>query len=118
MKKYDDIEIELLSIQVGCVLRYERLKRKLSQETLGQSIGSNSTMIGRIERAENICSWQRLLLLCQILEIEVSDLLEIKSKEYILNLIENSLRLEDKLTQDKKDYYKFLKKRVSKFFKL
>lgn len=115
MKKYDELDIELLSIQVGCILRYERLRRKLSQESLGQIIGSNSMMIGRIERAENACSWKILLLLAQHLNIEFSDLLNLQNKDYILDIIEKSIELEEKLTQDKKDFYKFLKKRVKNY---
>lgn len=114
MEKYTNKQIELLSIQVGCMLRYARLKRGISQEQLGQSIGSNSVRIGRIERSENICSWSTLMLLSQELELNISDLLNLKNKSYILSLIHDIIQLERKLTQDKKDYYRFLQKKINR----
>lgn len=72
MQKYSDRELVLLSLQVGCTIRLERLRRSLSQEDLGLLLGSNSTMIGRIERAETGTAWQNLMKVSQELNMNLS----------------------------------------------
>lgn len=113
MKKYSDKEINLLSLQVGCTIRLERLRKGLSQEELGLAIGSNSTMIGRIERAENVTAWQNLLKVSQELNINYDSLFVFKSNENILEMIKECLSLENKLTTEKANYYKKLQKSFS-----
>lgn len=108
MKKYSNKEINLLSLQVGCNIRLERLRKGLSQEELGLAIGSNSTMIGRIERAENVTAWQNLLKVSQELNINYESLFVLKSKEDIILMIKECFALENKLTTEKTNYYKKL----------
>lgn len=110
MQKYSDKEIILLSLQVGCTIRLERLRKGLSQEELGLSIGSNSTMIGRIERAETGTAWQNLLKISQELNIDYSSLFVLKSMENTILMIKECLSLEDKLTTEKVNYYRKLEK--------
>lgn len=116
MQKYNDNEIELLSIQIGCTIKFERLKKGISQEELGLVIGSNSTMIGRIERYENSTNWQNLLKISQILEIDYDSLFKLKPIEEILLIIEGCIQLEKKLTVEKENYYSFLKKMIKEKF--
>lgn len=114
MKKYSNKEINLLSLQVGCNIRLERLRKGLSQEELALAIGSNSTMIGRIERAENVTAWQNLLKVSQELNINYESLFVLKSKEDIILMIKECFALENKLTTEKTNYYKKLENIFSK----
>ncbi|MFS4432341.1 helix-turn-helix domain-containing protein [Chryseobacterium sp. S90] len=117
MQKYSDIEIELLSLQIGCTIKLKRLKNGISQEDLGLIIGSNATMIGRIERYETSTSWQNLLKICQAIELDYVCLFKLKSLEEILFIIDECLQYEKKLTIEKENYYKILKKTVKEKFK-
>lgn len=112
MQKYSDRELVLLSLQVGCTIRLERLRRSLSQEDLGLLLGSNSTMIGRIERAETGTAWQNLMKVSQELNIKYESLFKLKSTEEIILMIRECLSLEKKLTAEKLNYYKILEKRI------
>jgi len=114
MKKYSDKEISLLSLQVGCTIRLERLRKGLSQEDLGLAIGSNSTMIGRIERAENVTAWQNLLKVSQELDINYNSLFLLKSIGDIILMVKECLSLETKLTTEKLNYYRKLEKSLLK----
>lgn len=116
MKKYNKNEIELINIQIGCVLRYSRLKKGLSQHELALQLDMNPTTIGRIERFENVSSWDKIFILSQKLNINFCNLFNLMDKVDLLTIIENSLRLEEKLTQDKKDYYSFLRKTIQNKF--
>ena len=60
MQEYSNEQLDALALQIGCIVRLERLKKKLSQEDLGLLIGSNKTTIGRLERYENSTSWKIL----------------------------------------------------------
>ncbi|TDN94959.1 helix-turn-helix protein [Salegentibacter sp. 24] len=117
MKVYSREELDLLAIQVGCILRLNRLRLNLSQEDLAQQLGINSTKIGRIERAEHICAWNQLLQLWQKLGIDNSKLFLLKEKSQLLSIISQSYKLEKRLNQDKKDYYSFLTKIVETKYK-
>ncbi|SFS83842.1 DNA-binding transcriptional regulator, XRE-family HTH domain [Zhouia amylolytica] len=117
MVKYSEEEIELLGIQIGCVIKLARLTKGLSQEELSLLVGSNSTNIGRIERAEHTSGWDKLLMICQQLNIDHSKLFLLKNEKSLLDIVDQSLSLEKKLNQDKKDYYTFLKKSISNKFK-
>ncbi len=117
MNVYSRKELDLLAIQVGCMLRLNRLKLNLSQEDLAQQLGINSTKIGRIERAEHICAWNQLLQLWQKLEIDHHKLFILKEKSQLLSVISQSYNLEKRLNQDKKDYYAFLTKIVESKYK-
>lgn len=118
MNVYSKNEIGLLAIQVGCILRLNRLKLNLSQEDLAQQLGINSTKIGRIERAEHLCAWSQLLQLWQELEVDHSKQFILKEKKELLSIICQSYNLEKKLNQDKKDYYTFLTKTVKNKYKM
>ena len=109
MKKYSEIELHLLNIQLGCVLRLARLKKGLSQHSLSLILGSNPTMVGRVERFENISSWDKIYSISQQLDVDFCDLFILKDKGDLLSIVEASLNLENKLTQDKRSYYTFLK---------
>lgn len=114
MRPYNEDEIKLLNIQIGCILRLARLKKGLSQHDLSLSLGSNPTLIGRIERAENISSWDKIYSISQLLDVNFSDLFTLKSKDELLSIVEESFKLEDKLTVEKKEYYSILKKTIIK----
>ncbi|PZR19100.1 MAG: DNA-binding protein, partial [Flavobacterium psychrophilum] len=48
MSKYGIKELQLLNIQIGCILKLARLKKKISQEDLGLAIDADKTKIARI----------------------------------------------------------------------
>lgn len=116
MKKYSDIELHLLNMQIGCILRLARLKKGLSQHELSLILGSNPTMVGRVERFENVSGWDKIYAISQQLDVDFCDLFILKKKEEILSIVEESLKLENKLTKDKKNYYIFLKKTINNEF--
>ncbi len=118
MREYKKIELEILNIQIGCVLRYARLFSKLSQQDLGSSLGYTSVMIGRVERFENISGWDKIYYIAEKLEVNFHELFILKTKDELLKIIEESLKLEVKLNQEKRDYYEFLKKTVVKNYDL
>ena len=116
MTKYGEIEFELLNIQIGCLLRLARLKKGLSQHNLSLLLGSNPTMVGRVERSENISGWDKILLISQELDVDFCSLFVLKAKEELLSIVDESFKLEDKLTQEKADYYSYLKKTIENKF--
>lgn len=111
-------EIEILKIQIGCVLRLARLRRNLSQHQLSLLVDTNSTTIGRIERNEIICGWDKLYLLSHKLDVEFSNLLDLKSERELLSIVKESLELDSKLTKDKKSFYASLKRTIKREYKL
>lgn len=112
MRKYNDVELQLLNIQVGCMLRLARLKSKLSQHTLAVILGYNSTMIGRVERFENVSGWDKIFSISQHLNVDFCSLFILKNKDVLLSIVDESFSLEEKLTEDKTHYYNFLKKSI------
>ncbi len=117
MQEYSNEQIEALELQVGCVVRLQRLKKDLSQEDLGLLIGSNKTTIGRIERFENSSNWKYLLKVCQALEIDFQGIFILKSLQVILEIIKECISLEKKLTKQKEQYYIDLEIIAKKLFK-
>ncbi|TGV00743.1 helix-turn-helix domain-containing protein [Flavivirga rizhaonensis] len=118
MRKYDEIELHLLNIQIGCVLRLARLEKGLSQHSLSLMLGSNPTMVGRVERFENVSSWDKIYSISEQLDVDFCSLFILKSKDDLLSIVEASLKLESKLTQDKRDYYTFLKTTITNKYDL
>ncbi|SDQ89759.1 helix-turn-helix domain-containing protein [Flagellimonas zhangzhouensis] len=118
MRKYSSTEIELINIQIGCILRLARLRKGLSQLELGHQIDSNPTLIGRIERAEGKTSWEKIYMLCKQLDVNLCNLLEIKDRDSLISIVEEAMQFEDKLTQDKNKFYISLKGRILDLFKL
>ena len=74
MGKFSDAEIELINIQIGCLLRLARLRKGLSQLDLGHSIDSNSMLVGRIERAKGKSSWDKIFMLSKQLDVNFFEL--------------------------------------------
>ena len=117
MGKYSSTEIELINIQIGCMLRLARLSKGLSQLDLANQIDSNSTLVGRIERSIGKTSWEKIYLLSKQLDINFCDLFEIKSRDALLSIVEEALQYEDKLTQDKKIFYTSLKRKIEEKYR-
>lgn len=115
---YEEIEIQLLNIQIGCMLRLARLKNGESQLSLSASVDSSSTMVGRIERAEHSSSWQKIFSLSKRLEVNFFQLFELKSEKELISIVEESLKYEVKLTTEKAEYYVSLKKRIPELYTL
>lgn len=115
MRKYTKSEIDLMNIQIGSMLRLARLQKGLSQLDLALSLEFNATLIGRIERSEGISGWDKILLIAQKLDIDICDLFELKKKTEILNVLEQALQLEEKLTEEKRSYYEALKNKIIQF---
>lgn len=118
MRKFSEIEIYIIGIQIGCLLRLARLQQKLSQHDLGLLVGFTSTMIGRIERFENVSSWDKILLISTQLNINHCDLFILKNRQDLISIVDQSVNLDDKLSQEKLDYYNFLKRNILNKFEL
>jgi len=118
MRKFSEIELYIIGVQIGCVLRLARLEQKLSQHDLALMLGYTSTMIGRIERFENASSWDKILLISKQLNINHCNLFILKNRQDLISIVDQSLNLEGKLTQEKLDYYNFLKKSILSKFEL
>jgi len=118
MRKYNEDELKLLNIQIGCILKLARLKKGLSQHNLSLLLGTSSTMVGRIERFENISSWDKLYSISQQLDVDFCDLFTLRSKDELLSIVEESFKLEDKLTREKEKYYSFLKTTIKRKYDL
>lgn len=113
MKKYSEKGLHLLNIQLGCILRLARLKKGLSQHSLSLMLNSNPTMVGRVERFENVSGWDKIYTISQILDVEFCALFVLKSKSDLLSIVDESVNLEDKLTKEKRGYYSFLKRTIT-----
>lgn len=116
MRKYSSIEIELINIQIGCLLRLARLRKGVSQLDLGHQIDSNSMLVGRIERAKGKSSWEKIFMLCKQLDVNFCELFELKSKEALINIVAEALHYENKLTKDKRDFYDSLKRKIEETY--
>lgn len=116
MTNYSNIEIEIINISLGLTVKLRRLEYKYSQLDLGIISETDNTLIGRIERAEHIVGWNVIMLVSQKLNINFSSLFVLKTKAEVLELIENCLALETKLTQQKRAFYDKLKGRVSDLY--
>jgi transcriptional regulator with XRE-family HTH domain len=112
MGKSSKIELNLINLQIGCILRLARLKQNLSQDKLGGRIDYSSTMIGRVERAESVSGWDKIYTISKYLNISFNSLFILKDKDTLISIVEESFNLEEKLTQEKIDYYNFLKKTI------
>lgn len=117
MQNYNDNEIDILALQIGCLIKFKRLEKNLSQEEIGLLIGSNGTMIGRVERAETSPSWQNLLKIFQAVGLNYESPFHLKSLEENLIVVEKCIKLERKLTKEKQDYYESLKKLLEEKYK-
>lgn len=115
MIKNSELELHQINIQIGCILRLARLRRDLSQLVLSGLIPLDSTMIGRIERAENFSSWEKIYILSKFFNIDFNNLIKSKTKLELLEIVEESLKLEKKLTDKKREYYLQLKKKINLF---
>ena len=118
METASEIELNLINLQIGCMLRLARLKQNFSQHSLGVRIGYTSTMIGRVERAESVSGWDKIYTISRYLRIDFKSLFVLKSLESLILIVEESFNLEVKLTQEKIDYYNFLKKSLRAKFDL
>ena len=115
MSKYDAKQLELLNIQIGCVFKLARLKEKISQENLGLAIGADKTKISRLEKNAHATNWNTIYLVSHELGINFSSLFILKSKEDILLIIDECIKLDTKLTLVKNRYYDNLKKTISEY---
>lgn len=115
MSKYGIEELELLNIQIGCIIKLTRLKKKISQESLGLLIDADKTKIARLEKNAHATNWTTIYLVSQELGIDFSNLFILKSKKEILSVIEECFKLDNKLTTIKIKYYEDLKKTILKY---
>lgn len=112
MDMYDKQYIELLNIQIGCMLKLNRLQQSLSQQQIAVAIDSTSTTIGRIERAEVVGGWDKIYMICHALKIDYNQLFILLPLKKLLIIIDEIYILEQKLNQEKKAYYKSLKENL------
>ena len=100
--------IELLNIQIGCIIKINRLRQDISQHDLSLVLDLNPTAIGRIERAEVTSGWDRIYILSQELRIPFSDLFVLLPEKDLLLIVDEILGLEQKLNNEKKEFYRTL----------
>lgn len=105
MNIYSEVEIQKINIYIGCRLRLERLKRSLSQHEVGVKSGTDSTAVGRIERAEHVSTWVNIMQVSRCLGINFVKLFELKTKEELINIVNECYSYESKLTKEKEKYY-------------
>ncbi|MBU2903482.1 helix-turn-helix domain-containing protein [Arenibacter algicola] len=111
--------LELLNIQIGCVIKINRLRQGISQHDLSLVLDFNPTAIGRIERAEVISGWDRIYILSQELRIPFSDLFVLLSESDLLLIVDEIISLEQKLNDEKKEFYRTLISKIKiKFTRL
>lgn len=115
MTKYGTKELELLNIQIGCVLKLERLKKGISQEDLGLLIEADKTKIARLERYAHATNWSTIYLVSQELNCNFCSLFVLKGKKEILQIVEECIKLENKLSAMKIKYYENLKKHIENY---
>lgn len=116
MTKDGEIELQKVNIQIGCILRLARLKKELSQLLLSGLIPLDNTMIGRIERAENFSSWDKIYILSEFFELSFNDLLKLRTKDEVLDIVKQSMKLEKKLTVKKREHYENLIEKINLLF--
>jgi len=104
--------LHLLNIQIGCILKVNRLRKDISQHYLAAAIDSTSTTIGRIERAEVLCGWDKIYILSRELKIDFNKLFHPLPQDDLLLMVDEIFSLEQKLTMEKKEYYRKLKKSI------
>ena len=111
--------IDLLNIQIGCILKAHRLRTGISQHELSLILELNPTAIGRIERAEVTSGWDRIYILSKELKIPFSDLFELLPEKDLLLIVDELYSLEQKLSDEKKEFYRTLKSKIKyKYTKL
>tara|TARA_R110002033_G_scaffold131555_1_gene171651 strand:- start:419 stop:790 length:372 start_codon:yes stop_codon:yes gene_type:complete len=111
--------LELLNIQIGCIIKINRLRKRISQHELSLALELNPTAIGRIERAEVTSGWDRIYVLCQELKIPLSDLFVLLPEKDLLLIVDEILSLEQKLNDEKKEFYQTLISKIKdKYTKL
>ena len=108
--------LELLNIQIGCIIKINRLRQGISQHDLSLVLDFNPTAIGRIERAEVISGWDRIYILSQELRIPFSDLFVLLSESDLLLIVDEIISLEQKLNDEKKEFYRTLISKIKDKF--
>ncbi len=108
--------VELLNLQIGCLLKVNRLRRDISQHDLSLIIESNPTAIGRIERAEGIGGWDKIYILSTELNINFNELFTLLPQSTLLSIVHEIYEKDTKLTTAKKEYYRSLKSKIKKYY--
>ncbi len=65
-------------IAIGKNIRKYRIEQGLSQEKLSETLNANSKFIGHVERFERYISLKKLIQISKILNVSLSDLVDIK----------------------------------------
>lgn len=75
-----------------------RENKKYTQEHMAKELGISTNHYGRIERGESSCTIERLIQICNVLQITPNDILAqlIISKDYSLEIELHKLNIEDK----------------------
>lgn len=108
MNEYPKDLLELLNIQIGCIVKINRLRKGISQHELSVVLELNPTAIGRIERAEVTSGWDRIYILCHELNIPFSNLFDLLPEKDLLLIVDEILSLDQKLNDEKKEFYQTL----------
>lgn len=116
MRNYSNNILELLNIQIGCIIKVNRIRKNISQHDLSLILDLNPTAIGRIERAEVISGWDRIFVICKELDINFASLFTLSSRQELLKIVEEIYQNDHKLNHEKKQYYNNLKREINRRF--
>lgn len=74
-------KIDKIHIKIGLKIKFERMKRKLSQEKLAELADLSKTHIGDIERGTSIPTIETLNKIASALDIELVKLVDVSKVE-------------------------------------
>lgn len=72
-------------MNIGESIRHARLKKGLSQENLAELLYISTSAYGDIERNKSEVTVKRLLKICQILDVNIDNLININAVDTITN---------------------------------
>ncbi len=114
---YSKIELEIINISLGLTIKFARLEENLSQLELGNLCDADNTAVGRIERAEHVSSWENIYKVSQTLGLNFCSLFLLPSEKALLQILNDCLQLETKLTDQKRAYYTNMESRIRDLYK-
>jgi len=94
---------------IGALIKYEREKKGISQEIIGNKLNLTRASIINLEKGRHRPSIYQLLLIAEILQIDYTQLIpintnqDIKPKKEILDDIEKAISDQDKLNKATKE---------------
>ncbi|MGY5610922.1 helix-turn-helix domain-containing protein [Paenibacillus polymyxa] len=101
------INLKNIMVSIGQTIKNYRKKRGWSQEELGHQSGLHTTYIGKLERAEKVCSVEVLAKITESFEVSLTEFFShiqspnISESEERLLKITNEIRFMEKKEQER-----------------